>query len=136
MHSILQGTIIALAAFFLSPVAASAASGDAEPVYSVRELWEAFENNPDKAHKSFTGKRIAFEGVVLSSGPSVYATPMIVLSDRKDGDRYVACILPRPDFFKLRDYKAGNRYRFSGLCRGMTFDGTMVLFKEGMAMGH
>ncbi|MCC8194169.1 MAG: OB-fold putative lipoprotein [Deltaproteobacteria bacterium] len=102
--------------------------------YTARELWRVFSDSPEKALAWYAGKRILVTGVVTESGPSVYATPKVELSDHEEGRPYAACILPRSDFPMLRKFRKGMRVTFGGTCRGLTFDREMVLLKECMVI--
>lgn len=108
-----------------SPIA-----GTVGEVHQVRALREVFEANAEEALKIYEHKDITVEGHVIESGMSVYMTPMVQLSDRADGKIYAACILPRRDFGKLDEYTKGRKVRFSGNCRGLTFNEEWVLIKE------
>lgn len=118
----------------LCAASAKAADTGNKAVYSVRALWDAFEKDPNEALRLYAGKDIIVEGYVVASGPSVYMTPKVELSDSENGQSYAACILPRSDFFRLPSFTKGKKVRLAGNCRGLTFDGTMVLLKECVAV--
>ena len=87
----------------------------------VKTLWEAFMTDAESAGKRYGGKRIIIEGFVMTSQPSVYATPEVNLSDSASGQILASCTLPRSSYPKLGYYTPGMAVRFIGTCDGLTF---------------
>ncbi len=57
---------------------------------------------------------LTVNGVVVETGISIWATPYVSLSDKKDGTVYVTCVLPRADTLKLKDFKKGEKVTMQG----------------------
>ena len=61
--------------------------------FNVKELYDYFLKNPQKAVQEFDRKRIEVKGVVLRKGPDrAFGQPSIELSDAPTGKCYVLCV--------------------------------------------
>lgn len=79
-----------------------------EAPFNVKELYEYFLHNPQKAVAEFDRKRITVEGVVLNTGPDrVYGEPSIELSDHEGGKCYILGVFS--DAKAYSSVKAGDR---------------------------
>ena len=83
----------------------------------VKALWQEFQDNQQAAAGKYFSHEVTVSGVVVEAAMSVYATPAIRLSDVKDGETYVICVLPRTDKLKLSYFKPGERVTLSGTVR-------------------
>ena len=84
---------------------------------AVKALWQEFQNNQQAAADKYFTREVTVSGVVVEAAMSIYATPAIRLSDVKDGETYVICVLPRADMLKLSDFKPGERATLIGTVR-------------------
>ena len=84
---------------------------------AVKALWQEFQDNQQAAADKYFTREATVSGVVVEAAMSVYATPAIRLSDVKDGNIYVICVLPRADMLKLSDFKPGERATLIGTVR-------------------
>ena len=89
----------------------------AEKAVEVKVLWQEFQDNQQAAADKYFTHEVTVSGVVVEAAMSVYATPAIRLSDVKDGETYVICVLPRTDMLKLSDFKPGERATLIGTVR-------------------
>ena len=83
----------------------------------VNALWQEFQDSQQAAAGKYFSHEVTVSGVVVEAAMSVYATPAIRLSDVKDGETYVICVLPRTDMLKLSYFKPGDRATLIGTVR-------------------
>jgi len=95
-------------------------------ILDVYELWSEFQNNTNA--DNYVGKTITVKGYVISTGISIYATPNVRLSNEKNGQIYVICVLPRTDFHKLSSFEQEQHVIMSGRVYRLSQNG--VVLKE------
>jgi hypothetical protein len=98
-------------------VTLAAGASIAGEAIEVKALWREFQNNQQAAADKYFTREATVSGVVVEAAMSIYATPAIRLSDVKDGEIYVICVLPRADMLKLSDFKPGERATLIGTVR-------------------
>ena len=61
--------------------------------FNVKELYDYFFGNPEKALREFDRKRFEVQGIVLRTGPDgVFGQPSVELSDKTGGKCFVLCV--------------------------------------------
>ena len=90
------------------------------------DLRKAFADDQNAAEARYLGKTILVEGVVLSTGMSIYLTPTVSLSDREGGVLLAICVLPRLDANKLSDFKPGQSVTMSGRVYRLSERGVII----------
>ena len=71
--------------------------------FNVKELYDYFLQNPQKALAEFDRKRIKVKGIVLRKGPDIFGNPSIELSDAQGEKCYILCV-----FQDSKSYSAVN----------------------------
>jgi len=107
-------------------------SAASQEVISIYDLRQAYLANPESARQEYLSKTIQVRGVVVSTGMSRYLTPVVELSDSKDGPVLAICVLPRLDVGKLSDYTTGQTAAFSG--RVQVLNENRIIIKESRAV--
>ena len=95
--------------------------------FPVREFWQEFEKDRQKAEKDFIGQYFNFTGVVVDTGMSIYMTPNVMLSEAPEGPIYLICVLPRTDVGTLSEYKNGDRVTMTGRVHHSKSGGGVVI---------
>ena len=108
------GLLVWLLVLIVMVAAGTAMAGEA---VEVKVLWHEFQDNQQAAADKYFTREVTVSGVVIEAAMSIYATPAIRLSDVKDGETYVICVLPRTDMLKLSDFKPGERATLTGEVR-------------------
>ena len=86
------------------------AAGDLKT--DARTLWANLTNNVIQLP---FGTEVEIRGVIVSKGISRYMTANVMLSDRKDGESYVVCVLPgRGDILNLSGFEVGEEITMRG----------------------
>ncbi|MCL2485783.1 MAG: hypothetical protein FWF00_03550 [Endomicrobia bacterium] len=57
---------------------------------------------------------VTVTGYVIDTGISKYLTPYVALSDKKGGEQYAVCVLPRADSLKLKDFAKDEKVTMEG----------------------
>lgn len=84
-----------------------------EAPFNVKELYDYFLRNPQKALQEFDRKRIEVQGVVLNKGPDrAFGQPSIELSDMPGGKCYVLCVFQNANSY--RTIKTGDKISVRG----------------------
>jgi len=115
-----------LACLLVLTVTLAAGTAMAGEAVEVKALWQEFQDNQQAAADKYFTREATVSGVVVEAAMSIYATPAIRLSDVKDGEIYVICVLPRADMLKLSDFKPGERATLIGTVRHNN-KGTVVI---------
>jgi hypothetical protein len=89
----------------------------AEEPIEAKALWQAFQDNQQAAASKYFTNQVTVTGIVVEAGMSIYATPAVRLSDTRDGEVLVICVLPRVDALNLSNFKVGDRVTFVGTVR-------------------
>lgn len=110
----------------------------------IRDLHDAFVISRATAERSYLGRHLTVDAYALSTGTSSFGTPIVMASDRPDGDPLAVLVLPYDDrtaasFARLGEVEPGQRLRVRGECRQVSEDG-IVVFKDSdltlLGRGH
>ena len=129
MRKILATFVVGCALLAVFP---AASGSEHREIIAAHDLRRAFADDQNAAETQYLGKTILVQGVVLTTGMSIYLTPTVTLSDREGGSAQVICVLPRLDAGKLSDFKPGQRAVMSGRVHRLTERG--VILKECKAV--
>lgn len=119
--------MLALLAMLILAFVGTVLAQDAAQPIAVKEFWQLFENDRQKAEAEYIGKTMTFTGVVVETGMSIYLTPTARLSDAADGRQYMICVLPRADAGKMSGFKKGERVTMTGRVYSSKPDGGVVV---------
>ena len=74
--------------------------------------------------------RINVSGYAVKVGPDVFGLPSVEVSESKDGQARVLCVLPFMDYLKLRHVRKGDRVMINGEVRGYVPQHDVILMKQ------
>ena len=74
--------------------------------------------------------RVNISGYAVKVGPDVYGLPSVEVSESKDGDARVLCVLPFKDYLKLRHVHKGDKVVINGEVRGYVPEYDIILMKQ------
>ncbi|HST82448.1 MAG TPA: hypothetical protein VLL08_12000 [Kineosporiaceae bacterium] len=102
---------------------------------SIRDIHSQFIHHRETAEGSYLGKILTVEAYVLTTGESMYSTPIVEASDAPDGETLAIFVLPfgeevRASFARLKTVQPGQLVRVSGECRMFSDDGDVLVFKD------
>ena len=124
----LQKIVLLACMVGLLHIFAGTALGQEPPkAFAVREFWQTFENDRQKAEKDLVGQYFNFTGVVVDTGMSIYMTPNVMLSEALGGPIYLICVLPRSATGTLSEYKNGDRVTMTGRVHHSKSGGGVVI---------
>lgn len=120
-------TVLALLAFICLAAPAVAQSPPPLPAaITSLELWQAFQDDPQAAHKRYVNKVVTVSGIVVARDISQYLTPYIALSNKADGQSQVICVLPRTDALALAEFHEGQQVTMAGTGYGFSEKGVVL----------
>ncbi len=102
---------------------------------NVRDIHNMFIHHRETAESTYQGKVLTVEAYALTTGESMYSTPIVEASDAPDGETLAIFVLPfgkeiRASFARLRTVQPGQLVRVSGECRMFSEDGNVLVFKD------
>ena len=74
--------------------------------------------------------RINISGYAVKVGPDVFGLPSVEVSESKDGQARVLCVLPFMDYLKLRHVRKGDKVTINGEVRGYVPQYDIILMKQ------
>ena len=74
--------------------------------------------------------RINISGYAVKVGPDVFGLPSVEVSESKDGQARVLCVLPFMDYLKLRHVRKGDKVMINGEVRAYVPQYDIILMKQ------
>ena len=74
--------------------------------------------------------RVNISGYAVKVGPDVFGLPSVEVSESKDGQARVLCVLPFMDYLKLRHVRKGDKVTINGEVRGYVPQYDIILMKQ------
>ncbi len=103
---------------------------------TAKSLCDAFIENKTQAERAYSNKIMKIAGYAVHVGPDMFGLPCVELSEEKESEGRIICLLPFTDYLKLRKVSQGDEVVIEGEVRTLYDKAQKVVVKSCRLVEH